>query len=164
MVSEEISEPQNRLMRMKHKKRPASEAHKPAPARSVQRDVRFWSNAISLRYFGSPVYLVGGALKDDVDPRDIDLVVVVEDQIFWQMYCAPEYDLETFLGAWNAGGFEHPPSRGWSRWARDCVKQGRWLMERLERCVDFKVQPVSYAKTHHKGKPKLLISSDFMNR
>lgn len=78
--------------------------------------------SVSARYYAMPMYLVGSALTS-ADPRDIDLVVVIPDDLFQAMF---------------EGGTE---SDFWKRWAGDCAKQSRELTMLCRRQVDFRTQP-----------------------
>ena len=67
-------------------------------------------------YFDAPMYLVGSAAVRDSDVGDLDVVVVLEDDLY--RVCYPVKDL----------------------WFRDCAKQSRELTLRVGYRVDFKVQ------------------------
>jgi len=86
---------------------------------------------LSARYFGRPVWLVGGALRDE-EPRDYDLVVALEDELFDAAYSVPA---------------DEPPwpsdTLSWRRWARDAAKESEWLTREVNAAVDFKVQSMS---------------------
>lgn len=108
---------------------------------------------ISALYFGSPVYLVGGAQTQD-DPRDLDIVVVLTDPVFVACYgdrpaaWLPERT-EAAVKAWideHVGSRIGAPSRLWERWAVDCAKHSLQLTMALHRRVDLKTQPESYAE------------------
>lgn len=103
-----------------------------------------YASGISARYFGLPVYLVGGALHDD-DPRDIDLVVPVPDDLFRAMY---NNGAAADLSTWSSGQREANPSKMWRLWARDCAKQSRNATMFVQRTVDFKTQPQTYFDTY----------------
>lgn len=98
--------------------------------------------SLSTLYCGCPVYLVGGSLTDP-DPRDIDLVVVVPDDLFLAMYG----DEGETLAAWNTGWAPEPMTALWHRWARDVAKTNREGTRFCMRKVDFKVQPQSFFDT-----------------
>lgn len=80
------------------------------------------ASSVSARYYALPLYLVGSGLTSP-DPRDIDLIVQVPDELFQAMY---------------EGGDE---KAFWKRWAGDCAKQGLELTMLCRRQVDFQTQP-----------------------
>lgn len=108
--------------------------------------LRVWAQAsgLSARYFGCPVYLVGGALRDD-DPRDVDIVVAMPDDLFVHSYGDHPWRVGAVhdeLDAWECSKNNAAPAPIWRRWARDCAKQSRLLTLSCARAVDFKVQPL----------------------
>jgi hypothetical protein len=114
------------------------------------------ANALSLRYCGSPVYLVGSALED-TDPRDIDIVVVMTDKLFWAAYGFPDGTIDE----WIHGDMQENPPRIWRRWARDCMKQSILLTEWMGGpIVDFKTQPQTWSEKQHVGKRRKQLSID----
>lgn len=126
--------------------------------------LRAWNhaNGLSARYFGCPVYLVGGALRDD-DPRDIDLVVEVPDELFVCLY--GDHPRQTGainreLDAWEMSRCDANPAPIWRRWARDCAKQSRTLTLSVGRAVDFKVQPQRSFDAH--TDPRVRLDCAFM--
>lgn len=127
--------------------------------------LRVWAQAsgLSARYFGSPVYLVGGALRDD-DPRDIDLVVAMPDDLFVCSYGDHPWRIGAVhdeLDAWESSKGDVNPAPVWRRWARDCAKQSRALTLAVGRAVDFKTQPLrSFAA--HDFKPRVRLDCAFM--
>ena len=81
----------------------------------------------------------------DEDPRDVDLVVPVPDDLFLAMYnSGAPADLST----WSSGQREANPSKMWRLWARDCAKQSRNATMFVQRTVDFKTQPQTYFDTY----------------
>lgn len=117
--------------------------------------LRWHVNPLSMRYHGSPVYLVGSALHDE-DPRDVDVVVVLPDELFWRTYLHPDHHIDWMIKHWKHQGIERTPSRGWMRWARDCTKQARWLTCAIGGpIVDFKTQFESEA-ANYTGERKLV--------
>lgn len=117
-----------------------------------------YSHALSARYYGLPVYLVGSALRDP-DPRDIDIVIPVLDDLFLAMYG----DLTDTLAGWQSG-IRVPHAdlpKTWLRWAKDCAKQGRQMTYFCRRQVDFKTQPQSYFDTFA-DKPRLRLDCNLM--
>jgi hypothetical protein len=63
---------------------------------------------------------VGSCVKDETDPRDIDLVICLPAQVFEAMY-----------------------SGRWDLWAKDCAKQSlEWTLQ-CKRAIDFKTQTQS---------------------
>lgn len=108
--------------------------------------------ALSAVYFGCPVYLVGGALRSN-DPRDVDLVVVLPDDLFVACYAdggahSPERTAK-HIEEWTDlhNGFPRSVTRLWERWAVDCAKHNRALTLVAHRRVDLKTQPATYAAT-----------------
>lgn len=93
--------------------------------------LRALAPVLAARYFGRPVWLVGGALRDD-EPRDYDLVVALEYELFDAAYSVPADE-----PPWPAD----TPS--WRRWARDAAKESEWLTREVRAAVDFKVQAMS---------------------
>jgi hypothetical protein len=104
--------------------------------------------SLSARYFLCPVYLVGGAVTDS-DPRDVDLVIPIPDDLFKTMYGmfpGEKYEMEDASN----------PSKHWRRWARDCAKQSRVLTLACIRAVDFKTQSQTTFATYD-GKPRVRL-------
>ena len=116
--------------------------------------LRAWrfANALSARYYGCPVYLVGGATSDP-DPRDIDIVVPVPDPLFVSMYADGD---PGELANWSNGMDMRIATPAWKRWARDCAKQGRELTLFCARAVDFKTQPESHFRDYD-GQPRIRL-------
>ena len=133
-----------------------SEADPSPPITCVCRAI-VYSHALSARYYGLPVYLVGGALTDP-DPRDLDIVIPVPNDLFLAMYGDPE---DTTNG-WVDGRRTSQPPPMWLRWAKDCAKQGRELTLFCRRAVDFKTQPKSYFDTFE-DKPKRRLDCNILN-
>lgn len=107
---------------------------------------------VSRRYFGYPVYLVGGALIDqDREPRDIDLIIILPDREFRWLYGT--YDDWVMGRAW--------PNATWLMWARDCAKQSHGLSEHARRMIDFRVQHEKVA-AHFPNEPKLRLSAEII--
>lgn len=127
--------------------------------------LRVWAVAsgLSARYFGCPVYLVGGALRDP-DPRDIDLIVALPDELFANAYGDHPWRIggvQAELDAWESSKSDPNPAPVWRRWARDCAKQSRYLTLTTGRAVDFKTQP-QRAFEAHAFKPRLRLDCAFM--
>lgn len=127
--------------------------------------LRVWAAAsgISARYFGCPVYLVGGALRDP-DPRDIDLIVALPDNLFAHSYGEHPWSVDgvrSELDAWECSKSDPNPAPVWRRWARDCAKQSRLLTLATGRAVDFKTQPLR-AFEAYAFKPRLRLDCAFM--
>lgn len=129
--------------------------------------LRVWALAsgLSARYCGAPVYLVGGALTD-LDPRDIDLVVPLPDDLFVACYGDTPFRVgavDSELAAWSDSLGSADPRPVWRRWARDCAKASRALTLAVGRAVDFKVQPErEFAR--HEGCPRLRLDCAFLTR
>lgn len=122
--------------------------------------LRAWiyASALSARYFGLPVYLVGGALRD-FDPRDLDVVIPVPDDLFRAMHGDPFGKVD--LTRWSSGLRDANPPAFWRRWARDCAKQSRVMTLFCGRTVDFKTQPQSYFDTYT-DKPRIRLDCGLM--
>lgn len=96
------------------------------------RSLRGWANLMASRY-GRPVYLCGGALKDDC-PRDIDVRVVLS---------ATEFDAR--FGEWrnfahNQTSFD-APDKG-RRWHLEIAKMNKNGASHTHLPIDFQVQPL----------------------
>ena len=127
------------------------------------------ANAIGALYFGAPVYLVGGALTD-LDPRDLDVAVVLDDELFVAAY-GDDADSVVPSGmrrsTWFQGrvcqfscdGITVDPGPMWRLWARDCAKWNARLTRTVHRRVDFKTQPATLAEIHHAGRPRARLDS-----
>lgn len=127
--------------------------------------LRAWAQAsnLSARYFGCPVYLVGGALRDE-DPRDVDLVVAIPDDLFVNSYGENPWQVgavQRELDAWETSKGDANPAPIWRRWARDCAKHSRLLTLSTGRAVDFKTQPVR-AFDAYATKPRIRLDCAFM--
>lgn len=94
------------------------------------------ANGLSVRYYGCPVYLVGSALRIP-NPRDLDVVVVLPDDLFVSTYGDKGDNLSDYL---MGCGVADPPGI-WRRWARDTAKHTREWTEMLHRSCDVKIQP-----------------------
>lgn len=137
-----------------HVERPSTQTD-----RIVER-LRFHVNPTSMRYHGSPVYLVGGALRDD-DPRDVDIVIVMPDELFYRAYIYPDHHLDWMVKNWKYQGLGADPPRWWKRWARDCTKQARWLTVAIGGpIVDFKTQFATEAAAY--TGPRVLLSTPYI--
>lgn len=109
---------------------------------------------ISVLYFGCPVYLVGSALHS-ATPRDIDIVVVVDDEAFAACYgdfgsAWRKATVDKFVDEWtkyHTCMVNGEPSMAYQRWASECSKRSRSMTMALHKRVDFKVQPLSYSES-----------------
>jgi len=127
------------------------------------RRLRAHAPSLSALYFGSPVYLVGGALSGG-DPRDVDLVVVVSDQLFLASYSdldawANEAKIAASVDAWideYENRLNVEKSATWKRWAVDCAKHNARLTVAIHRRADFKVQPQRLASALEEHPRELL--------
>lgn len=127
--------------------------------------LRAWAQAsgVSARYFGCPVYLVGGALRD-ADPRDVDLIVAMPDDLFVNSYGENPWrvgGVRDELDAWETSKGDANPAPIWRRWARDCAKQSAVLTKTCGRAVDFKVQP-QRAFDAYATQPRIRLDCAFM--
>lgn len=122
--------------------------------------LRAWvyASALSARYFGLPVYLVGGALRD-LDPRDLDVVIPVPDDLFRAMHGDPFGKVD--LARWSSGLRSANPPAFWRRWARDCAKQSRVMTLFCGRAVDFKTQPQGHFDTYA-DQPRIRLDCGLM--
>ncbi len=109
-----------------------------------------YSSALSARYFGAPVYLVGSALREN-DPRDIDIVIPLEDELFIACY-GDEHDTTDL---WKRGLRNGSPPSIWRRWAKDCAKQAKAMTMYCKRAVDFTTQPMSHFETYSGDRVRL---------
>ena len=109
------------------------------------------ARALSARYYGGAVYLVGSAVTSD-DPRDIDVVVVIPTDLFLASYGNPGDDITAFM---RAEGERCLPMI-WRRWARDVSTQGARMTRDLRRAVDFKVLHDRDSRTIS-DKPRVLL-------
>jgi hypothetical protein len=112
-----------------------------------------YARALSARYYGCPVYLVGSALTDP-DPRDIDIVIPVPDDLFSAMY--GDSDPKS-PARWRDGMYFYEPWPVCRRWMRDVAKQGRELTLFCGRAVDFKTQPQSFFD-EFEARPRLCLA------
>lgn len=110
----------------------------------VVEKLRPWANMIAAR-FGAPVYLVGSALDQGSDARDVDVVVVLPSDEFYARY----------PGAANYQSTGHAWRPGDIRWGNDCAKLGAYAGRATGFNVDFKVQ-ASWEEDHERirGKQK----------
>ena len=128
--------------------------------------LRMHSQAPSLSklYFGLPVYLVGGALTDP-DPRDIDVVVVIPDNLFVLTYgdreCFQKDGHILAISQWTGDNHDPNPEKLWRRWALDCAKHNRKLTANCHRRVDFRTQPQSHAEAVYADKPRAVLFQGF---
>ena len=114
------------------------------------RDPELWRRLVarawwlSARYYGAPVYLVGSAVTSD-DPRDLDLVVILPDDLFVAAY--GDRGTKQALNQWRYGPSLDPadPPAIWRRWARDVARQGATLTAEFHTAVDFKTQCETFA-------------------
>lgn len=113
---------------------------------------------IMARYYNCEFYLVGSA-QTNSNPRDIDIIVKVPDDLFHCMYGnygTLKETIENWSIAIDKWDFS---SNVWKLWAKDISKQGRELTMFVGRQVDFKTQPASYFETINKT--RTLIPSVF---
>jgi hypothetical protein len=117
--------------------------------------IKAWkfASALSCRYYGAPVYLVGSALRDP-DPRDIDIVVPLSDDLFVHCYGDEGDDATT----WKEFNEAHPPPM-WRRWARDVSKTSAQMTMYCHRAVDFRTEPMNYFEEYEK-EPKLRLDCE----
>ena len=122
---------------------------------------------ISMLYFGQPVYLVGKSLYSCTDPRDIDVVVILPDDLFVAAYGDKERHqtdgIKNAITQWMVDNSKTiSPTKLWLRWARDMAKQNAFLTRVCDRRVDFKVQPQSYAQAMYEHKPRFQLFEGFV--
>lgn len=131
------------------------------PDTPLMRRVRGYAPGLSSRYFGCPVFLVGGALLDP-DPRDVDLIVPIPDDVFVAAYGALD-EPEHAMGRWCGGSWGHDPPEIWRRWARDRARQSRELTLGCCRAIDFRTWPETQFYGFDDGRrPRLRIDCRFM--
>lgn len=92
-----------------------------------------WGN-FTAGYFGTPVYLVGSALRDDNDdPRDWDIRVRL-----------PKFRFETMFGPteeWVENRERGIVTRTYWRWVDECVKRSINGIRHTHLNIDFQVYP-----------------------
>jgi hypothetical protein len=129
------------------------------PYRRIANALRCVVNPTSMRYHGSPVYLVGGAVREE-DPRDADIIIIMPDELFWRAYIYPDHSVDWMYKEWRYQGMTAEPSRCWLRWARDCSKQAAWLTRVIGGpIVDFKTQFETEAAAY--DGPRVLLSATY---
>jgi hypothetical protein len=111
--------------------------------------------AISARYYGCSCWLVGSSQhKEAKNPRDIDLVICIPDELFLAMYAGDSCDtIETWID--SVENWKSFNSFIWKEWSRDISKQGKELTLAVKKQVDFKTQPESYFSSFNKPKFKI---------
>lgn len=110
---------------------------------------------IIARYYGCDFYIVGSALRDP-NPRDIDIVAKIPDDLFLAMYGNDKDTIQIWIDDVESWTFQ---TEIWKLWARDIAKQGKELTFLAGRQVDFKTQPASYFDKIYK--PRYLIERNF---
>lgn len=120
---------------------------------SVKRLIKYLPGIVA-RYYNCEFYLVGSA-QFNPNPRDIDIVVKIPDDLFFAMYGTGDKkeSIETWVHAIDF--WEFNSSEIWKNWAKDIAKQGKELTMIAMRQVDFKTHPASYFVTI--DKPKTLL-------
>jgi len=117
------------------------------------RFVQCLTHDLSRRYYGYPVYLVGGALRDlPNEPRDFDLVIVLPDDAWRSLYYGSYDD-------WRAG--RNITNECWLRWARDCAKQSEEMSTTYRTTFDIRTQHEEMAKLYA-DKPRLRLSKEII--
>ncbi len=91
--------------------------------------LQFWAPWIAAR-FGSPVYLVGSAVKRPMAARDVDVWVILEDSQFKARYDQTKAE------------WDRLPCQ---RWIDDVAKIGHATAFNYRINLDFKVVPASFA-------------------
>lgn len=97
---------------------------------------------IRSRYYNQEIYLVGSILSS-LNPRDIDVVVEIEDGLFEAMYgksLSKNETVDTWIAAikyWNKN--LSPVMVNY--WQTDTAKQGKELTLMCGLQIDFKTQP-----------------------
>lgn len=97
---------------------------------------------IRSRYYNQEIYLVGSILSS-LNPRDIDVVVEIEDSLFEAMYgksLSENESVDTWIAAikhWNKG--LSPVMVNY--WQTDIAKQSKELTLMCGLQIDFKTQP-----------------------
>lgn len=88
-------------------------------------------------YGGFGCFVVGSAL-DRRDWRDVDVVLILEDERF---------DREFPDAQGSRGLFEFDP-----KWLLNCISLSMWLSEQTGLPIDFKIQPQTWANERHPNK------------
>lgn len=89
--------------------------------------------------FGGNCYLVGSSTQKP-DWRDVDVVYIMADKQFEREF--PSAEIES-------GAFEFD-----AKWLLNSITLSTWLKEQTGLPVDFKIQPMSWANSKHKGKSR----------
>jgi hypothetical protein len=84
------------------------------------------------------IYLVGSVLQRP-DFRDVDVVCIMDDAEFTALFPDAHWTAD-------AASWEFDP-----RWLVMTVVISEWLGRQIDRRVDFKFQPMTYANKRHKG-------------
>lgn len=96
-----------------------------------------WANMIRA-FYGHPIWLVGSQLGPGIG-RDVDVVCVLPDPVFALRYDLPAPVWKQELQSGVVG------EEFWA-WSDDVVKKSEHGMRYTRLPIDFKTQPVSYAR------------------
>lgn len=97
---------------------------------------------IKSRYYNQPTYLVGSILKTST-PRDIDVIIEIEDGLFEAMYgksLSENESVDTWIAAIKHWNKNLSPSMV-NYWQLDVAKQSKELTLMCGIQIDFKTQP-----------------------
>lgn len=118
---------------------------------------------LSVLYGGAPVYLVGSGIAND-DPRDVDIVIPIRDDVFvayygefgkaWNPITVAE-SIDEWIDDYN-GLTTSLPKKTWRNWARDCARRNLTLSKTLHKLVDFKTQPEKFFNERDATKRKMI--------
>lgn len=102
-----------------------------------------WANQLAGR-FGHPVYLVGSALEQGEEARDVDVVVILPKEEFWGRYGTGSGH-ESVDPDWSEGSLQ---------WARDMGKLASYAARTLQLNIDLKAQPDILVTVRQHGRPR----------
>jgi hypothetical protein len=125
----------------------------PSAASWVVPKLGSWPNQMWARFGGAPVYLVGSALAKP-HPRDIDLVIVLEDGVFAARYgvsLEDEIPAPTDRAQRRDEHRDAMNGEAWSPGMKRCYREIAGLTRRLHPYlsypIDLKVRPQSVDET-----------------
>ena len=111
-----------------------------------------WSNFIC-GFYGHPVYLGGSQLTDKENPRDVDVICILPDDVFCKRYQIK--DLEQFLLKWTAGLWE---KEHWD-WNEDMLHKTYHGWDFTHMNIDFKVIPDKENIANYNDKPRVRLDT-----
>jgi hypothetical protein len=102
--------------------------------------------------YGAPVFLCGSALdRNNDDPRDIDVRIMLSDAEFRRRYGDPiKWMTEGGTGRWTTVRW---------RWSDDCTKQSRKAWRETKLNIDIQVYPQFHADTLYAKKRRVRLDT-----